>query len=29
MPNGSVKYVRIVGHPSVEDKSGNFEFVGA
>jgi C4-dicarboxylate-specific signal transduction histidine kinase len=29
MPNGSVKYVRVVGHPSVEDKSGNFEFVGA
>jgi C4-dicarboxylate-specific signal transduction histidine kinase len=29
MPDGSVKYVRVVGHPSVEDKSGNFEFVGA
>ncbi len=29
MPNGSVKYVRVVGHPSVENKSGNFEFVGA
>ena len=29
MPNGSVKYVRVVGRPSVEDKSGNFEFVGA
>jgi PAS domain S-box-containing protein len=28
MPDGSVKYVRIVGHPS-EDESGNFEFVGA
>ena len=28
MPDGSVKYVRVVGHPSI-DKSGNFEFVGA
>jgi PAS domain S-box-containing protein len=28
VPDGSVKYVRIVGHPS-EDESGNFEFVGA
>src|SRR5262245_42824149 len=28
MPDGSVKYVRVVGHPSV-DKSSNFEFVGA
>ena len=29
MPNGSVKFVRVVGHPSTEDESGNFEFVGA
>jgi C4-dicarboxylate-specific signal transduction histidine kinase len=29
MPDGSVKYVRIVGHPSTDDESGNFEFVGA
>ena len=29
MPDGSVKYVRIVGHPSTNDESGNFEFVGA
>jgi signal transduction histidine kinase len=29
MPNGSVKYLRVVGHPSTEEKSGNFEFVGA
>ncbi len=28
MPNGSVKYLRVVGHPS-ESASGNFEFVGA
>src|SRR4030095_3995643 len=28
MPDGSVKYVRVVGHPSI-DKSSNFEFVGA
>jgi PAS domain S-box-containing protein len=28
MPDGSVKYVRVVGHPS-EAESGNFEFVGA
>jgi PAS domain S-box-containing protein len=28
MPDGSVKYVRVVGHPS-PDESGNFEFVGA
>src|SRR5262249_31096921 len=27
MPNGSVKYVRVVGHPT--DESGNFECVGA
>jgi PAS domain S-box-containing protein len=29
MPDGSVKYVRIVGHPSTNHESGNFEFVGA
>ena len=36
MPDGSVKYVRVVGHPStnsinedLDDESGNFEFVGA
>ena len=29
MPDGSVKYVRVVGHPSRNDESGNFEFVGA
>ena len=28
MPTGSVKYLRVVGHPS-ESASGNFEFVGA
>src|SRR6202171_2693491 len=28
MLDGSVKYVRVVGHPST-DESGNFEFVGA
>ena len=28
MPNGSVKYVRVVGHPSIKDKSGNVEFMG-
>jgi len=29
MPDGSVKYVRVVGHPSTNDESGTFEFVGA
>ncbi len=29
MPSGSVQYVRVVGHPSNKDESGNFEFVGA
>jgi len=29
MPDGSVKYLRVVGRPSTEDESGNFEFVGA
>ena len=29
MPDDSVKYVRVVGHPSTKDESGNFEFVGA
>ncbi len=28
MPDGSVKYVRVVGHPS-QNESGGFEFVGA
>jgi PAS domain S-box-containing protein len=28
MPDGSVKYLRVVGHPS-ESESGSFEFVGA
>src|SRR5258708_241781 len=28
-PDGSVKYVRVVGHPSTNDESGSFEFVGA
>ena len=28
MPDGSVKYVRVVGHPST-NQSGSFEFVGA
>ena len=29
MPDGSVKYLRVVGHSSSKDKSGRFEFVGA
>jgi PAS domain S-box-containing protein len=29
MPNGSCKYVRVVGRPSTNDESGDFEFVGA
>jgi C4-dicarboxylate-specific signal transduction histidine kinase len=29
MPDSSVKYVRVVGHPSTNEESGNFEFVGA
>ncbi|HVI07511.1 MAG TPA: MEDS domain-containing protein [Candidatus Binatia bacterium] len=29
MPGGEVKNVRVVGHPSVNQDSGNFEFVGA
>ena len=29
MPDGSVKYLRVVGHPSTEEKSGRFEFLGA
>jgi PAS domain S-box-containing protein len=29
LPDGSVKYVQVVGHPSINDESGNFEFVGA
>jgi C4-dicarboxylate-specific signal transduction histidine kinase len=29
LPNGSCKYLRVVGHPSTNDESGDFEFVGA
>ena len=29
MPNGAVKHVHVVGHPSTRDESDNFEFVGA
>jgi len=29
LPDGSVKFLRVVGHPSTNDESGNFEFVGA
>ena len=29
MPNGSVKYFRVVGHPSTKDDAGRVEFVGA
>jgi PAS domain S-box-containing protein len=29
MPDGSVRYVRVVGHPSTNYESGSFEFVGA
>jgi signal transduction histidine kinase/PAS domain-containing protein len=29
MPHGSVKYLRVAGHPSTNDESGDFEFVGA
>jgi PAS domain S-box-containing protein len=29
MPDGSRKYLRVVGHPSTNDESGDFEFVGA
>lgn len=29
MPAGNVKYVRAVGHPSVNHESGRFQFVGA
>ena len=29
MPDGSVKYLRIVGHPSNKDERGRVEFVGA
>src|SRR6266567_3967838 len=28
MPDGSLKYVRVVGHPSTNYESGDFEFVG-
>jgi C4-dicarboxylate-specific signal transduction histidine kinase len=27
--DGSVKHIRVVGHPSTNDESGDFEFVGA
>jgi PAS domain-containing protein len=29
MPDGSVKYLRVVGHPSTKDEWGRAEFVGA
>ncbi|HEX4785346.1 MAG TPA: MEDS domain-containing protein, partial [Candidatus Sulfotelmatobacter sp.] len=29
MPNGSLKHVRVLGHPSTNHESGSFEFVGA
>jgi PAS domain S-box-containing protein len=29
MPAGSVKYLRVVGHPSPKDEFGRFEFIGA
>src|SRR5580698_8925429 len=29
MPDGSVKYVRVMGRPSTNDESGELEFVGA
>jgi signal transduction histidine kinase len=29
LPDGSVKYVQVVGHASINDELGNFEFVGA
>ena len=29
MPDGLAKHVRVVGHPSSEDESGNVEFMGA
>jgi PAS domain S-box-containing protein len=29
MPDGSVKYLRVVGHPSTKDESGRFQYVGA
>jgi PAS domain S-box-containing protein len=29
MSDGSVKYVRVVGHPATNQESGEFEFVGA
>ena len=29
MPDGSVKHVRVVAHPSTDDPSGDFEFTGA
>jgi PAS domain S-box-containing protein len=29
MPDGAVKYLRVIGHPSTSDKSSRFEIVGA
>jgi C4-dicarboxylate-specific signal transduction histidine kinase len=29
LPDGSLKYVQVVGRASINDESGNFEFVGA
>lgn len=29
LPDGSVKHLRVVGHPSTSDESSRFEFVGA
>ena len=29
MPDGSVKNLRVVGHPWIENKWGRFEFIGA
>ena len=29
LPDGSLKYVRVVGYPSTNDEPGNLEFVGA
>jgi|SRR5579872_1563821 len=29
MPDGSIKYVRVVGHPSITEASGDIKFVGA
>src|SRR4029077_4158295 len=29
MPDGVIKYVRVVGHPIAKDESGELEFIGA